>query len=187
MAKRIFDLILAILCSIILIIPSIIIAVLMGSTSSEKILYWSERVGKNKVNFMMPKFTTMRADTPSLATHLLSGAEEYYIPFGFFLRKTSLDEIPQLWSIITGKMSFVGPRPALFNQHDLVKLRDENGINQLMPGLTGWAQVNGRDELSIPQKVQYDLEYKLQQSFIFDIKILLFTARKILWGDNISH
>ena len=150
-------------------------------------IYWSKRVGFDNVLFLMPKFRTMRVDTPEVATDLLRLPNSYLIPGGAFLRKTSLDELPQLWCILKGNMNFVGPRPALFNQYDLIALRTQYGINKLFPGLTGWAQINGRDELSIPIKVQYDLEYLKKQSFLFDMKILGLTFLKVVRRDGISH
>lgn len=150
-------------------------------------MYWSDRVGRDNKNFSMPKFRSMRVDTPAVATHLLDNPVQFLTPVGSFLRKSSLDELPQLWSIIKGDMSFVGPRPALFNQHDLIALRTEYGVDKLMPGLTGWAQINGRDELPIPEKVKMDVEYMQQQSFLFDIKIIFMTFVKILKRDGIKH
>lgn len=150
-------------------------------------MYWSDRVGRDNKNFSMPKFRSMRVDTPAVATHLLDNPVQFLTPVGSFLRKSSLDELPQLWSIIKGDMSFVGPRPALFNQHDLIALRTEYGVDKLIPGLTGWAQINGRDELPIPEKVKMDVEYMQQQSFLFDIKIIFMTFVKILKSDGIKH
>ena len=160
---------------------------LVKKTSRGPILHWSNRVGRSNTNFKMPKFRTMKVGTPAVATHLLSDSGKYLTPVGSFLRKSSLDELPQLWSIFVGDMSFVGPRPALFNQHDLIALRTQYGIDKLAPGLTGWAQVNGRDELSIPIKVQYDLEYLQRQSFWFDMKILGLTFVKVVRRSGISH
>jgi len=185
--KRTFDLILAVGVTALLLLPLALLALLVRLTSQGPALYWSERVGKNNAIFLMPKFRTMRTGTPAVATHLLTNAQNYLTPIGALLRKTSLDELPQLWSILKGDMSFVGPRPALFNQHDLIELRTLHRIHALVPGLTGWAQINGRDELPIPQKVQLDLEYLQQQSFFFDLKIICLTAWKVFRRDGISH
>lgn len=156
-------------------------------TSKGPALYWSKRIGKNNEIFLMPKFRSMKIDTPQLATHLLSNSQDYLTPVGKFIRKTSLDEIPQLYSILKGDMSFVGPRPALYNQDDLIALRTEKGIHKLTPGLTGWAQINGRDEIPIPQKVDLDYEYFTKASVLFDLKILFLTAYKVAFGKDISH
>lgn len=173
---------------IILILPFIIIlAILVKLTSRGPILYWTERIGKNNVIFSMPKFRSMKIDTPTVATHLLEDPEQYYTSFGSFLRKTSFDELPQLWTILIGKMSFVGPRPALFNQDDLIDLRTKKGIHEIKPGLTGWAQINGRDEISINEKVKYDHEYLTKSSMKLDIYILWLTFVKVLKGDDVSH
>lgn len=185
--KRIFDLILAVWACSILLIPILVTAALVGFTSKGPILYWSDRVGRNNKIFKMPKFRSMQVGTPAVATHLLSNPDAYLTPVGGFLRKSSLDELPQLWSIFMGDMSFVGPRPALFNQHDLMDLRTRAGVHRLTPGLTGWAQINGRDELPIPQKVALDIEYMHRQSIIFDIKIIFLTAWKVLKRDNVTH
>lgn len=182
-----FDLSLCLLAAIVLALPICLIAIAVRLTSLGPILYWSDRVGQHNRVFKMPKFRSMRVDTPALATHLLKAADSYLTPIGSFLRKTSLDELPQLWSILKGDMSIVGPRPALFNQDDLIALRTEAGVQELIPGLTGWAQVNGRDELSVQQKAQFDLEYLKKQSFAFDLRILLITVRKVLIGDSIAH
>jgi O-antigen biosynthesis protein WbqP len=163
------------------------LALLIRSTSKGPALYWSDRVGKNNRVFRMPKFRSMRIDTPQVATHLLSNPLVYLTPVGSFLRRTSLDELPQLWSILVGDLSFVGPRPALFNQDDLVALRTERGIHILVPGLTGWAQVNGRDELPIPVKVQFDYEYLQRRSFKFDLQIIGMTVVKVIRGEGIQH
>ena len=163
------------------------VALLVRTTSPGPVLYWSDRVGRENKIFRMPKFRSMRIDTPAVATHLLPDPDLYLTPVGGFIRKSSLDEIPQLWSVIKGDMSLVGPRPALFNQHDLIALRTQSGVHLLQPGLTGWAQVNGRDELPIPQKVALDIEYLNKQSFWFDIKIIFLTAIKVLRRDNVSH
>lgn len=185
--KRIFDLVLVTLASIVLAIPFILVAMAVRLTSRGPILYWSDRVGRNNILFSMPKFRSMRIGTPAVATHLLSNPNAYLTPVGSFLRKTSLDELPQLWSIFKGDMSFVGPRPALFNQYDLIELRTLAEVHGLVPGLTGWAQINGRDELPIPQKVAMDCEYLHRQSILFDLKIIYLTAWKVLMLDNVDH
>ena len=185
--KRLFDLALALVSTVFLAVP--IAALLLGVrlTSPGPALYWSERIGRHNRIFKMPKFRSMRIDTPAVATHLLPNPDQWLTPIGSFLRKSSLDELPQLWSILRGDMSFVGPRPALFNQDDLIALRTEKGVHELVPGLTGWAQVNGRDELPIPQKVQLDVEYLRRQSLFFDLKILWMTALKVKVRDGVSH
>ena len=170
-----------------MILPILLVAVLVMLTSAGSVLYWSDRVGRNNVIFKMPKFRSMRVGTPAVATHLLADAQSHLTPIGSFLRKSSLDELPQLWSILVGDMSFVGPRPALFNQQDLIDLRTQKGVHTLVPGLTGWAQVNGRDELPIPQKVELDAEYLQRQGFWFDIQILWMTLRKVIQHDGVSH
>ncbi len=185
--KRLFDLVLAALAGVVFLIPLVVVAIAVRMTSKGPALYWSDRVGRNNLIFKMPKFRSMRLDTPALATHLLPDPDSYLTPIGSFLRKSSLDELPQLWSILTGDMSFVGPRPALFNQHDLVAQRTSVGVHGLLPGLTGWAQINGRDELPIPQKVALDLEYLQQRSLLFDIKIIIWTALKVIRRDNVTH
>jgi O-antigen biosynthesis protein WbqP len=185
--KRIFDLILAIFLFLVLQILLLLIAVLVITTSKGPTLYWSDRVGKNNKIFKMPKFRSMLIDTPAVATHLLDNPDSFLSPIGSFLRRSSLDELPQLLSVLKGDMSFVGPRPALFNQDDLIALRTASGVDQLLPGITGWAQVNGRDELSIPDKVALDFEYLNQQSFWFDIKILWMTFLKVIKRDGVSH
>lgn len=185
--KRVFDLLLGFVLALVLALPVIIIALLVRLTSPGPVLYWSDRVGRHNRIFKMPKFRSMRIDTPAVATHLLQNPDQWLTPIGSFLRKSSLDEIPQLWSILKGDMSFVGPRPALFNQDDLIALRTEKGVHELVPGLTGWAQVNGRDELPIPQKVQLDAEYLERRSLLFDMKILWLTALKVLARDGVSH
>ena len=167
--------------------PILLIAIIIKFTSVGPALFLSDRVGKRNIIFRMPKFRTMQVGTPTIATHLLPDSGQYLTPVGSFLRKSSLDELPQLWSILVGHMSFVGPRPALFNQDDLIALRTQYGIDKLVPGLTGWAQVNGRDELSIPVKVQYDVEYLQKQSFWFDMRILGLTFLKVLGRSGISH
>lgn len=185
--KKIFDFILAILVSLIFLLPIIFIAVVVKFSSKGPILYWSDRVGINNTSFKMPKFRSMKVDTPAVATHLLQDPKSVLTPIGDFLRKSSLDELPQLWCILKGDMSFVGPRPALFNQDDLIALRTEQGVHRLVPGLTGWAQVNGRDELPIPQKVILDVEYMQRQSFACDLKILWLTFVKVINKDGVSH
>jgi O-antigen biosynthesis protein WbqP len=185
--KRIFDVFVALLSVFFLCIPMLIIASFIRLTSQGKAIYWSNRVGRNNSIFKMPKFRTMQIDTPSVATHLLENPSQYVTPFGRFLRKTSLDELPQLYSIFRGDMSFVGPRPALFNQDDLIALRTQKGVHELIPGLTGWAQINGRDDLPIYQKVELDEYYLQHQSFWFDIKIILLTVLSVLRNDNVSH
>jgi O-antigen biosynthesis protein WbqP len=185
--KRIFDLILVIFLFLVLLISLLLIAVLVITTSKGPALYWSDRVGKNNKIFKMPKFRSMLTDTPTVATHLLDNPDAYLSPIGGFLRSTSLDELPQLFSVLKGDMSFVGPRPALYNQDDLIALRTERGADKLIPGITGWAQVNGRDELSIPDKVALDVEYLNLQSFWFDIKILWMTFLKVVKRDGVSH
>jgi O-antigen biosynthesis protein WbqP len=185
--KRIFDLLLALCAGTVLLAPILLIALAVRLTSRGPALYWSDRVGRHNRIFRMPKFRTMRLDTPAVATHLLKEPGKYLTPIGPFLRKSSLDELPQLWSILQGDMSFVGPRPALFNQDDLVALRTELGVHELVPGLTGWAQVNGRDELPIPQKVALDAEYIRKQSIAFDVRILCMTLAKVLRRDGVAH
>jgi O-antigen biosynthesis protein WbqP len=185
--KRLFDLVMALFISIVLTLPIVVVATVVRLTSSGPALYWSNRVGKCNIIFKMPKFRTMQVGTPAVATHLLSDSGQYLTPVGSFLRKSSLDELPQLWSILVGDMSFVGPRPALFNQDDLIALRAQYGVDKLVPGLTGWAQVNGRDELSIPIKVQYEVEYLQKQSFWFDLKILGLTFLKVVRRAGVSH
>lgn len=185
--KRFFDLGLGLLAAVFLALPIVITALAVRLTSPGPALYWSDRVGRNNRIFKMPKFRSMRIDTPVVATHLLQNPDQWLTPIGSFLRKSSLDELPQLWSILKGDMSFVGPRPALFNQDDLIALRTEKGVHQLVPGLTGWAQVNGRDELPIPQKVALDAEYLQHQSLRFDLKILWMTALKVIARDGVSH
>ncbi|TXT39595.1 MAG: O-antigen biosynthesis protein WbqP [Comamonadaceae bacterium] len=185
--KRIFDLLLAIVAALILLLPIVVVGLMVRLTSKGPVLYWSDRVGKDNVIFKMPKFRSMQMGTPAVATHLLTNPDIYLTPVGSFLRKSSLDELPQLWSILNGNMSFVGPRPALFNQYDLIELRTQAGVHHLIPGLTGWAQINGRDELPIPQKVAMDIEYLKRKSLWFDIKIIFLTAVKVLKRDNVTH
>ena len=186
-SKRVVDLILATFVFISLFCPSILIAICVRLTSTGKILYWSNRVGRNNVVFRMPKFRTMRTDTPTVATHMLQDPDQWLTPIGSFLRKSSLDELPQLWSILKGDMSFVGPRPALYNQEDLIELRTQAGVHQLQPGLTGWAQINGRDELPITDKVKFDIEYMHRKSFVFDLYILWMTFLKVIHRDGVTH
>ncbi len=185
--KRLFDLALVALTCGVLLIPALVVALLVRLTSKGPVLYWSDRVGLNNTIFKMPKFRSMRIDTPVVATHLLDNPGAYLTPIGSFLRKSSLDELPQLWSILKGDMSFVGPRPALFNQQDLIDLRTRCGVHTLLPGLTGWAQINGRDELPIPQKVALDAEYLHKKSLMLDIKVILWTGIKVLKRDNVRH
>jgi len=185
--KRCSDLLLALLASLFLAGPILFVALLVRLTSRGPALYWSDRVGRHNVIFRMPKFRSMRVGTPAVATHLLADPKVYLTPIGSFLRKSSLDELPQLWSILRGDMSFVGPRPALFNQEDLIALRTEQGVHALVPGLTGWAQVNGRDELPIPDKVKLDAEYLHRRSLVFDIRILWLTFVKVMRRDGVAH
>jgi O-antigen biosynthesis protein WbqP len=185
--KRIFDFILALFAILILLVPIIVIAFLVKLTSKGPVVYWSERVGRHNSIFKMPKFRTMHIDTPVVATHLLVDPVRFLTPIGAFLRKASLDELPQIWSIIKGDMSFVGPRPALFNQHDLIELRNRYGVDKVLPGLTGWAQINGRDELPIPDKVRLDADYVKRQSFWLDLKIIFFTFLKVVQRDGVAH
>ena len=187
LAKRLFDIILSVILAIILIIPILIIAFAVKLTSKGPIFYISDRVGRGNSIFKMYKFRTMKIGTPPVATHLLAKPEKYLTIIGELLRKTSLDELPQIFNIVKGDMSFVGPRPALFNQDDLIQLRTNKGIHELMPGLTGWAQINGRDELPIPIKVEYDEYYKDNMSFLFDLKILLGTVIKVLKKEGVTH
>ena len=185
--KRLFDLVLALIAASLLLVPIVVVAVLVKLTSKGPALYWSNRVGMYNTIFKMPKFRSMKIKTPAVATHLLLDPGIVLTPVGDFLRKNSLDELPQLWCILKGEMSFVGPRPALFNQDDLIALRTKHGVDKLIPGLTGWAQVNGRDELQVPEKVALDLEYTERQSFWFDMKILWLTCFKVIKRDGVSH
>jgi O-antigen biosynthesis protein WbqP len=185
--KRCFDFAVALVTTLFLALPILIISLVVMLTSTGPILYWSNRVGRHNHIFRMPKFRSMRIDAPAVPTHLLHNPEQWLTPIGSFLRKSSLDELPQLWCILKGEMSFVGPRPALFNQADLISLRTANALHMLRPGLTGWAQVNGRDELPIPQKVAFDVEYLKRQSFWFDIYILWLTFIKVVRRDGVSH
>lgn len=185
--KRIFDLLLGVAMLMILVAPMLLIVIAVRLSSKGPTLYWSDRVGKNNKIFKMPKFRSMLTDTPVVATHILDNPDAYLSPIGGFLRRSSLDELPQLFSVLKGDMSFVGLRPALFNQEDLIALRSEKGVDKLLPGITGWAQVNGRDELSIPEKVALDVEYLNRQSFWFDMKILWMTFLKVITQDGVSH
>lgn len=185
--KRAFDFIMALAALIAFAVPMLVVAIAVRATSKGPAIYWSDRVGRNNVLFRMPKFRSMRIETPAVATHLLSDTTVWLTPIGGFLRKSSLDELPQLWSILVGDMSIVGPRPALFNQDDLIALRTEHGVHLLRPGLTGWAQVNGRDELPIPDKVKLDVEYLQRKSFGLDLKTIWMTIGKVLRAKDISH
>lgn len=185
--KRAFDLILAGGLLILLALPIAIIALVVSLTSGGPVLYWSDRVGRKNKIFRMPKFRTMWVETPAIATHLLNNPAVHLTPAGAWLRRTSLDELPQLWSILKGDMSFVGPRPALFNQDDLISLRTTQGVHELVPGLTGWAQVNGRDELPVPEKVRLDVEYLCRRSFVFDLYILWLTLLKVPRREGVCH
>lgn len=185
--KRIFDIFISVILAIILSLPMISIAILVKLTSRGPVLYWSDRVGIRNTIFKMPKFRTMRMDTPAVATHLMENPERFLTPIGSILRKLSLDELPQLWSVIRGEMSLVGPRPALYNQDDLIELRTRKSIDVLAPGITGWAQINGRDDLPIPVKVEYDAYYLEHKSFLLDLRILLMTAVKVLGKEGVTH
>ena len=185
--KRFFDFTMSLLALIVLSVPMLMVALLIKLTSNGPVLYWSNRVGRDNVIFKMPKFRTMLVDTPALPTHLFSNPDRFLTPIGKILRRTSIDELPQLWSILKGDMSIVGPRPALFNQDDLVALRTKKGVHLLTPGLTGSAQINGRDELPIPVKVEFDEYYLKNQSFLFDLKIISQTIFKVTKGDGVSH
>ena len=185
--KRLFDICLAVLAAVILALPFLLVALAVKITSRGPVLYWSDRVGRNNIIFKMPKFRSMRVGTPAVATHLLDEPSRFLTPIGGFIRKSSLDELPQLWSILCGDMSFVGPRPALFNQADLIALRTQYKVHTLMPGLTGWAQINGRDELPIPQKVALDVEYLQSQSLYLDLTIIMLTFFRVLKRDGITH
>jgi O-antigen biosynthesis protein WbqP len=185
--KRAFDVLLAGLLGLILFVPIALVALLVRLTSPGPILYWSQRVGRFNRTFQMPKFRSMRVTAPVVATHLLPNPQAHLTPIGSFLRRSSLDELPQLWNILKGDMSFVGPRPALFNQDDLIALRTQHGVHELVPGLTGWAQINGRDDLPIPEKVRLDAEYLAKRSFWFDLKIMFMTAMQVLGQEGVSH
>jgi O-antigen biosynthesis protein WbqP len=185
--KRLFDLLLALIALVILTVPLCLVALAVKLSSKGSVLYWSKRVGKDNHIFSMPKFRSMRTDTPAVATHLLAKPEQYLTPIGSFIRKTSLDELPQLWSILAGDMTFVGPRPALYNQQDLIDLRTIHNVHTLVPGLTGWAQVNGRDELTIEDKVRFDAQYLARRSMGMDIKILWITFTQVAKREGITH
>lgn len=185
--KRIFDFSAAAIALCLLSPIMLIVTVLVKLTSHGPVLYWSDRVGINNSTFKMPKFRTMHVDTPPVATHLLKNPQDFLTPVGAFLRKSSLDELPQLWSILKGEMSFIGPRPALFNQEDLIKLRTEKGIHRLIPGVTGWAQVNGRDDIPIPEKVSHEEYYLKNRSFLMDLKILYLTTLKVIRAEGVKH
>jgi O-antigen biosynthesis protein WbqP len=185
--KQLFDITCSLTALTILAIPMLVVALLVRLTSPGPVFYWSDRVGKNNIIFKMPKFRTMRTDTPAVATHLLGDPDRWLTPIGRFLRKSSLDELPQLFSILAGHMSFVGPRPALFNQDDLVALRTEKGVHRLTPGLTGWAQINGRDELPIPVKVEFDEYYFKNQSIALDVQIIFRTFIKVVKSEGVDH
>lgn len=185
--KRSFDILSILIVLLVFAVPLLIVALMVKLTSKGPVFYWSDRIGKGNNIFWMLKFRTMRVGTPAVATHLLTDAARYLTPVGGFLRKTSLDELPQFWNILIGDMSIVGPRPALFNQDDLVALRTAKGVHELVPGLTGWAQVNGRDELPIPMKVAYDEEYLRRQSLWFDVWIVLLTVKKVFARDGVAH
>lgn len=185
--KRLIDVLLGSIAAMILLLPLGIVAIAVKLTSKGPILYWSDRVCRNNQVFSMPKFRSMRTDTPTVATHLLASPDSYLTPIGSFLRKSSVDELPQLWSVLRGEMSLVGPRPALYNQDDLIALRTEHNIHQLAPGMTGWAQVNGRDELPIPQKVLLDAYYLKNQSTLLDFKIMYLTVLKVIKKEGVTH
>ena len=185
--KRLFDLCAGLCALVLLLLPGFLLCALVALTSKGPVFYWSDRVGQHNRIFHMPKFRTMKMGTPAVATHLLSNPQAHLTPIGGFLRRSSLDELPQLWSILMGDMSFVGPRPALFNQEDLIELRTQAGVQGLLPGLTGWAQINGRDELPVPDKVRLDIEYLHRQSFFFDLNILWLTALKVVRREGVSH
>ena len=185
--KRIFDLSLVFISVIILFIPILLIALAVRLSSNGPVLYWSDRVGRNSKIFRMPKFRSMRTDTPDVASHLLQEPDAWLTPIGNFLRKSSLDELPQIWSVLKKEMSFVGPRPALYNQTDLIALREDAGIDKLLPGITGWAQINGRDELNIEEKILFDKEYLYKKSIFFDLKIMLLTIIRIIKSDGVKH
>lgn len=185
--KRPIDLAIIFLTSVFLILPFLLVALAVRLTSTGPVFYWSDRIGRDNKIFKMPKFRTMQVNTPAVATHLLLEPKQFLTPVGSFLRRSSLDELPQLWSVLKGDMSLVGPRPALFNQYDLIKLRTEKGVHTLKPGITGWAQINGRDELPIPDKVKLDLDYMHRQSLLFDLKIMVLTGLKVLCRDGVQH
>ena len=185
--KRTFDLVFSLILIVLLLLPMLVISIIIRFESSGPSIYWSKRIGKNNTIFLMPKFRSMKIDTPQLATHLMQNSNQFITPFGSFIRKNSIDELPQLYSIFRGDLSFVGPRPALFNQEDLINLRKKHNLDELKPGLTGWAQVNGRDSISIEKKVQYEIEYLNKKNFMFDLYIILITIKLIILRNNISH
>ena len=185
--KRTFDLVFSLILIVLLLLPMLVISIIIRFESSGPSIYWSKRIGKNNTIFLMPKFRSMKIDTPQLATHLMQNSNQFITPFGSFIRKNSIDELPQLYSIFRGDLSFVGPRPALFNQEDLINLRKKHNLDELKPGLTGWAQVNGRDSISIEKKVQYEIEYLNKKNFMFDLYIILITIKLITLRNNISH
>jgi O-antigen biosynthesis protein WbqP len=185
--KRFLDLILGLLASAVFLIPFLFLVILVKLTSKGPALYWSDRIGRNNKIFSMPKLRTMRVDTPVVATHLLTDPAQFLTPIGGFLRRSSLDELPQLWCILRGDMSVVGPRPALFNQHNLIEMRTGQGVHVIRPGLTGWAQVNGRDELPMAEKVKLDADYLKRQSLAFDTKVIMLTVLKVLKRDGVTH
>jgi len=185
--KRFLDVFLSVCCLFFFTPLFVLIALIIKLSTPGPVLYWSSRIGKNGEIFKMPKFRTMKTNSPQIATHLLLDPNQYITRYGYYLRKYSLDELPQLWSILVGDLSFVGPRPALFNQEDLILLRTQHGIDALVPGLTGWAQINGRDELSIPEKVRFEVEYLERQSFMFDLKILALTFLRVIQKAGVSH
>ncbi len=187
MLKRVFDIVFVVTMLVIFALPIVLIAAAIRLTSQGSVIYRSDRVGRNNRVFHMPKFRTMRVGTPAVATHLMENPDEYLTPIGAFLRKSSLDELPQLWSILVGDMSVVGPRPALFNQADLIALRSEAGVQKITPGLTGWAQINGRDELPVPEKVKLDVEYMQRQSLLFDLNIIFLTFVRVIRRHGVSH
>ena len=185
--KRMLDVVVTLVALVVFAIPMIFVALAVRFSSRGPVLYWSDRVGRNNVIFAMPKFRTMRVDTPVLPTHLLHDPASFLTPIGSFLRKSSLDELPQLWCVLIGDMSLVGPRPALHNQQDLLDARTAAGVHVLLPGLTGWAQVNGRDEVPMEVKVGYDVEYLRRRSMLLDVKILFLTFWKVVMGKDVAH
>lgn len=187
MLKRAFDILFSAAALLVLLPPILFVALVIRLTSPGPVIYWSDRMGRENKVYRMPKFRTMKIDTPAVATHLMHDPGSYLTPPGKFLRKTSLDELPQLWSILKGDMSLIGPRPALFNQDDLIALRTAAGVHRLLPGLTGWAQINGRDQLPIPDKVRLDVEYLQRQSFLFDMRILLLTIGRVMRRHGVAH
>lgn len=187
MIKRACDMVMSLIAGMIFLFPMLLIAVIVRVTSKGPVIHWSKRIGQNNKLFLMPKFRSMNLDTPQVATHLLSANENYFTSIGRFLRATSLDELPQLWSVFLGDMSLVGPRPALFNQDDLKELRTQYSIHTLRPGVTGWAQINGRDDLPVPIKVKFDREYLEKKNLLFDFKILFLTVFKVLKSEGVKH